>query len=395
MPFSVRGFLRQVSAKGIREFLGSRQIAVPDRWWSEKGSKVAARVADYLLTTHSVVCDRALAELGRADAMATERGRKAFINASAHDIQITSAFGALENDADRAVWMLTAHADLFREAEELLFFDYHSERRQGRHYTTEANLEVSRQKADVDLFKEDLRAFYRRQDGSGVSCEVEFFERHGDQCLQVSIYVQGLPAHATEFAEGTFVRRVSTPALEAAIVYEPATGATDTVARGGRDVHEAIRDAFARRLLKVTDPRFGVARKRSFQLDSLKEPRELPADPSLGVKSVRVRALRLVPPGFRRGQMLVEAPGGDPTASVHDVANAWFTERSGVYRRFSVVHATISMHFEAEVGRKRAKTINIELTRPNNSNLKDLPEAERRIAEAHIERWGLIESIAQ
>jgi hypothetical protein len=38
-----------------------------------------------------------------------------------------------------------------------------------------------------------------------------------------------------------------------------------------------------------------------------------------------------------------------------------------------------------------AKTLNIELTRPNTSNLKDLPYADRKIAEAHIEKWKLIE----
>jgi hypothetical protein len=58
------------------------------------------------------------------------------------------------------------------------------------------------------------------------------------------------------------------------------------------------------------------------------------------------------------------------------------------------VHATISMHFNILPGAKKAKTLNIELTRPNTSNLKDLPEADRKIAEAHIDKWKLIEAAA-
>jgi hypothetical protein len=81
-----------------------------------------------------------------------------------------------------------------------------------------------------------------------------------------------------------------------------------------------------------------------------------------------------------------------PGVSVYDLGNNWFAERAGVYHKFTVVHAMISMHFHAKPDAKRAKTLNIELTWPNGSNLKDLPDAERRIAEAHIEKWNLIEA---
>lgn len=52
------------------------------------------------------------------------------------------------------------------------------------------------------------------------------------------------------------------------------------------------------------------------------------------------------------------------------------------------------MHFSLLPGRRRAKTLNIELTYPNMSNLKDLPEADRKVAEFHIEKWKLIEPAA-
>ncbi|MND05035.1 hypothetical protein D3C83_255980 [compost metagenome] len=60
-------------------------------------------------------------------------------------------------------------------------------------------------------------------------------------------------------------------------------------------------------------------------------------------------------------------------------------------RRAEVIHATISMKFYPKPGRTRSKTLNIELTRPNTSNLKSLPEADRKIAEDHVRRWNLIE----
>ena len=52
------------------------------------------------------------------------------------------------------------------------------------------------------------------------------------------------------------------------------------------------------------------------------------------------------------------------------------------------------MHFNVAPGAKKAKTLNIELTRPNTSNLKDLSDVDRKIVEAHIDKWELREAVA-
>ena len=50
-----------------------------------------------------------------------------------------------------------------------------------------------------------------------------------------------------------------------------------------------------------------------------------------------------------------------PDTSVYDLGNRWFSERASVYRKFTVVHATIAMHFNIPPGAKKAKTLSIEL----------------------------------
>ena len=183
--------------------------------------------------------------------MATERGRIALLNAAAHRSDVVARFGELENDEERALWMLWNHGDIFREGEELRFFDYYSEGNRGRHYKTTPGLATSQGEADVSAFKAEVCQFHRRRDGSGISCEVEFAQRHQEKTVQVAIYVQGLPNNGTEFVNGKFTRRISNPALEAAIVYDASNGRTSTVARGGKEVHEALREFFARKLLKI------------------------------------------------------------------------------------------------------------------------------------------------
>ena len=390
MTFSVRHFLRQIPVKTLKPYFESKSAPVPSEWWKYKEPKLASELAGLLISGTDQIGGTILAELARVHPMATERGRIALLNAAAHRSDVVARFGELENDEERALWMLWNHGDIFREGEELRFFDYYSEGNRGRHYKTTPGLATSQGEADVSAFKAEVCQFHRRRDGSGISCEVEFAQRHQEKTVQVAIYVQGLPNNGTEFVNGKFTRRISNPALEAAIVYDASNGHTSTVARGGKEVHEALRESFARKLLKI-EPRFDLVRKRSFLLDSLKAPQALAPDPSLGVSAVRVRRLKLAPPAAGSGLMTIEAPSGAPQDSVYDLGDRWFSEKSRVYTKFTVVHATISMHFNAVPGAKRAKTLNIELTRPNSSNLKDLPEADRKIAETHIEKWKLIE----
>jgi hypothetical protein len=110
----------------------------------------------------------------------------------------------------------------------------------------------------------------------------------------------------------------------------------------------------------------------------------------MGVRAVRVRKLKLAPPNIG-GYLVVEAPGANSELGVYELGNQWFAEKSRLYEKFLVVQATISIHFQQRADERRTKTINLELTLPNGSNLKSLKEADRKIAEAHIEKWNLIE----
>jgi len=132
--------------------------------------------------------------------------------------------------------------------------------------------------------------------------------------------------------------------------------------------------------------------QRRFALDDLRERRELPVEPDFGIESVRVRKLALAPRGSNAGKLTIEAPAGSPDMSVYDLGDRWFAEKARLLRKFAVIQATIAVHLHKLPDRKRARTIHIQLTRPNSSNLKDLSEADRTIAEAHIEKWGLIEA---
>jgi len=392
MAFNLRQILRQIQPRTLRPYFESKQLAIPKTIWDVKPkAKLPVQLANHLLDQPGKPTEDALAGLVRVYALASEKGELALLNSTPDRLGTASTFASLDDHAERALWFLTNHPDQFREAEGLHFFDHHTERRDCRHFLTATNVEVSREKGDTDSFKRDVCAFYREYDGSGISCEVEFIDRRQDDSIQVAIFLQGLPDNRIEVVESRFTRRVSSPAIEATVVYEPQTGHTATVARGGKKAHEAIREAFARTLLKI-EPQFDPVTPRSFLLNSLRTRRALAPDPAAGIAKARVRTIRLTPRYAGAGVFSIEAPGGQPNVSVYDLADDWFSEGSRLLQRFNVAHATLALHFHPKPGTSRAKTLNVELTWPNTSNLKDLEGADRQIAEVHIAKWGLVES---
>jgi hypothetical protein len=389
MDFSIQNVLRQISSDLLKEYFDYKATDEFHGVWRLPKSKHASTITKRLFEIDDPISQSILADLFRIHPLSSERGRNALLNAPSEREALAEQFGRLDNDFERALWTFMKQAEYFQSAEAFHFFDYFAEGNRGQHYRARSHLPVSREANDVDQFRNDICRFYRLRDGSGVSCYTEFADRHQEHGLQLTVFVQGLPNNTTQFVSGKFRRTISHPAIEAAIVYESATGHVTTVAKGGKPVHSALRDAFAQYLLKV-DPQYEPIATRRFRLDALKTSRVLTADAEMGVKAVRVRKLKLAPPNFG-GHLVVEAPGANSALGVYDLGNQWFAEKSRLYEKFLVVQATISIHFHQRADERRTKTINLELTVPNGSNLKSLKEADRKIAEAHIEKWNLIE----
>jgi hypothetical protein len=389
MVFSIQNVLRQISSDLLKEYFDHKATDAFQNVWKLPKTKHAPAITKRLVEINDHISQSISADLARIHPLSSERGRSALLNAASGETALVEKFGRLGNDSERALWTLMMRAKCFELAEEFYFFDYFAEGSRGRHYRTRANLPVSREVNDVDQFRERICGYYRRRDGSGVSCYVEFADRDLEEGLQLTIFVQGLPNNATEFVSGNFRRTVSHPALEAAIVYEQKTGHVTTVAKGGKDVHSTIRDAFAQHLLNV-DPQYELINARRFRLDALKNSLVLSADAEMGVAAVRVRKLKLAPPNLG-GHLVIEAPGANSTLGVYDLGNQWFLEKSRLYEKFQVVQATISILLLPRANEHRSKTINLELAMPNSSNLKSFKDADRKVAEAHIKKWNLIE----
>lgn len=327
--------------------------------------------------------------LERAHALSDEHGIRALVNAAEDPEAMLAAFDEAENDQERALRVLVESPKVFERAEDIRYFDYRVEGSYGRRFRAQQDATVSRDPADLEKFQCAVGAYFRSIDGSGRSCVAEVIDRNADGTVQVTLFVEGLASNSVGFDQGGLYRRPQRPAIQAAVVYCGRTGTIETVAKGGKPVHEELRKLFAQQLLRI-DPRFDAIRPRRFSLGTLADRPTLPTDPADGIERARVRRLKLLPTSNRPGALVIDGPSNRPDVSAQGLSAAWFQDWDPVYRGFHIVQVTISVHFRAIDGR-RPRTIHLDLTSLGSSNLKRFKQDDRILLERYLEKWRLIE----
>lgn len=389
LPFSYRHFLRQVPAQTIRDYLESRGVSFEQEIdWHAEEAKIAGQLAGVIDALDEDSGAAVIADFERAHHMSDERGYTALLNATPGREALAQRLADLENGQERALRILTDDENLFRAAEEIRYFDYYVERSQGRRFQVQAGLALDRGDTALHRFGSGMSSWFRKRDGSGQAFLVEIIDRYTNSSVQVTLYVEDLPSNRPEFEKRQLKRRASRPAKEAAVVYVPATGCVETVAKGGKPVHEVLRDLFAEHMLGIS-PGGDRILAQQFDLQRLLADRTLPVNRSDGVLKARVRRLKLDAPRSGQGAILIDTPPWDDSPSAHDFAKTWLGTSNPVEHGFDVFQATISLHLEAPHGR-RPRSLHVELSKAGTSNIKNFRQKDREVVERHLREWQII-----
>jgi hypothetical protein len=393
LPFSFRHFLRQIPSPALRAFFDQRGVELDGAVdWLVAEHMIARSLAEAMDRMSGEQVAPLISALERAHALSDERGLRALVNAADSPEAMLTAFAEAECDQERALRVLVQHPTVFERAEDIRYFDYRVEGSYGRRFCTRQNAIVSRDRADLDAFQHEVSSYFRRTDGSGRSCVAEIIDRNADGTVQVTLFVEALASNSVGFDDDGLYRRPQRPAIQAAIVYCGRTGTIETVAKGGKPVHEELRKLFAQRLLGI-DPRFDSILPRRFRLEKLAGRPILPTDPEDGIDRARVRRLKLLPASNRPGTLVIEGPSDRPDISAQRLSADWFQGWDPMHRGFHIVQATISVHFRPLDGR-RPRTLHLDLAAAGSSNLKRFKQDDRILLERYLEKWGLIERAA-
>jgi hypothetical protein len=398
LSFNLLRFLRRGLPSDLHRYFATRGILFSKPVeWTAKPAALLDSLKAAIEGLPERACERVLEDFERVDQLSDEIGQRALHSLIEHDEALLCRFRSCSGAEARGLFVLLTNEDAFDHALATAYAEWMRHGRSWSGFCLPAPLAPSKNRSDLALLEVDLRALFRKFDGTGRKLKVDWFERRTcdlkgtavGQVIHYSVYVEGLPESSIEFDSEGPKRKTRRPVIEAAICCDPVAGVLDIVSKGGRALREDIAKSFAERLLGSGTTLTPVAR-RDFDLNRLKRPAAFSTDPADGIKSVEVTLLRLRNAASQFGYVTIE---NDDTerGDIYAKSALWFGDTDPLRRPdWRVTQAKLKIVFYPEAAKKRAKTINVELRAPNGSNLRDQTRRHQIISEKYLARWGLI-----
>lgn len=386
---NIAAFIRNTPALSLREYFEhvGAELAPPVNW-DAPSADVVRPILQAVDQLDDAARGRVLGDAERVSALADEPGQTA-IYAVAQDRELLDG---LANGHDRALWMFLNEREGFRRAEEVRFTD---DRRRGRMwdgFVGDAGLAVRRDADAVGAFQAAIRERFQSN-----NVHVDVYDRHrpafdGEdfQVVQATIYREGRPDDVIEFVDGKLDRRPRRPVSEAALTYEPGTGAIEVVAQD-RESREDLVRLFAKELL-ASEFREERLPLRRYDLSVLLRPYDFPTDAADGIAAVRVNNLRLAP---------LDAPGDRVTLecmrqssdTIWAMSAARFGEHDPLLGGWRATQAKLTIRFHPDGASRRGRTLPLTITLPHGCDLKDRTERERMIGAKYLKHWRILQDV--
>jgi hypothetical protein len=394
--FSLPRFVRRASPEGLLSYLQFRSVAPDDDFrWDAPPKALVDSFVRHVRSLADDTVERLQYDLERVEQLSDELGERCCLDSSATPSSLLEKFDALPSGIDRALHVFISDPALFEGAELLRSVEMNRLGRMWEGFIAPAGLEPTSDPSARERLSNALTVHFKAREGTGRSVVVDVFERvrtRGEErqsLLQVMAYVEGLPASSLEFQDQEITRRTRRPVLEVACTYAPDTGELEVLAKGGREQRAVLAKLFMQHLLGC-DGDMASFPLRRFTLEPLMTATEFPIDPEDRIAQVIVRRLRLRSLGRTAGSILLERDRSSDR-SLHELSSDWFGNNDPLRRGFRVTQAGPTIEFMPTGDRRRGKIVQIDLSLPSGSNLKDRTQTDRLLSEKYLAKWGLVE----
>ncbi|MGQ9525941.1 MAG: hypothetical protein ACUVTZ_14045 [Armatimonadota bacterium] len=282
--------------KGLLRRLFAEQGLLGDFPWDE----ISARRIDPLVQRWDGIEEgtrRAIqVVLQDANELADERGQRVLAEELAWRFpEKLATFGQWNGLADRALWAYLEAREAFDAA---ALFARAEALRSGQFAARWNSLppgEITVTEPMKASLEQSIRDYYWQKELRGPLCRVHHYQRPGG-AEYFFAYLPDWPDKRLVFdTDGNLTAREEAYTFSNVFIYEPAVGAIELVAKGGKPVHLALRKAFCKTVLggEVDDEE---PVRPTYRLDHLLDPGfSFPTGPEDRIAAVRLRRIRLLP----------------------------------------------------------------------------------------------------
>ena len=384
---ALSAFLRRTPGEALRQYFDRPEIGLSTEFdWNVPEAELPKPLIGAIEKMSRAQRDRIQNDVERVHALTDEPGQAALYSVA----EDPTFLDGLANPHARSLWMFLNAQERFRHAEEVRFTE---DRRRGRMwagYMTEAGRAVRRDMEARHAFVSAIKEF-----SGAAHVHVDIFDRvrttlEGDDCdlVQVTIYREGRPDDLLRFNDqGALVRQAYRPVFEAAVTYEPATGAIEVIANDRRTRTEIVKATVVHLLgIEFKESRLPL---RRYDLSGLLSSHDFPVDPQDGIEGVEVRELRVMAiddPDFR---ITLEKPAR-ASGTIWEKAKEKFGDRTPLSEGYVATRARIAVKLAPHPDGGRRRTLTLTITWPHGCNLKDRTAMEQMIGEKYLRRWGIL-----
>ena len=238
MAFNLPQFLRRTPRPHLRSYFAFRSIALAVDWSAgQRAFLDSLRLAVEGLPDRER--ERVYQDLEMTEMLADEVGQLAIRSLFSEDAPFVLAFERMDNSEARTLAALAENEALFRRA---LVARLADRLRTGRSWSGFRVPPTAGAVSATGLasFEADLRAIFKKLDGSGRQLSIDTFVRDrpgtSGRFTQYTVFIEGLPQASNEFEANRLVPRTRRPVFEAALCHDAAAGTIDVVCKGGRSV---------------------------------------------------------------------------------------------------------------------------------------------------------------
>jgi hypothetical protein len=364
--YTPRNVLRVVSTPLLQEYFDLRGL-LTDFDWDQFSVE---SLYDAWMALPAAERNAVSVDFQNAFNLASRQGIKTLIDAGrASGVDLLPAIGTGRASVDKVFQVLLEQPTIFRVATYFNWADNLKRYWFRRHDLPQVAPDLSLEA------REELRlaisARYMKDEGRGEFCEIEVYPR-GD-AHYFMVYLADHPSAVVCFENSNQLKRsLQQRAFDVVFRFEGAAGSLELYAEGTAELRQELAAIFVGCILRQ-DVVLDATPKPVFALDRLKDPDfRFKIDPADGIKSMRLRSMRLSANGSDGGRITFAAPPRSKEYRLHKLIDRGLNTTN--YPLPDLKVEQVAIQAQMLQGNPRPANVTFNLTSSNSCNLKDTPE---------------------